>query len=100
MDKKIPADLLERIQFRKPNNQNPGEDQAVEYIKFDEFPCADCKKMISQSKHSIRRYAVPQPHYRTRCENCFMVQDPETKQYDVHVSSANRRFLNYFNTKK
>jgi len=100
MDKKIPADLLERIEFRKPTTHNPSPDQPIVSIKFDEYPCPDCDQMIHQAKHSIRKYAVPQPHYRTRCENCFMVQDPETKQYDVHVSNAYRRFLDYFTPKK
>jgi hypothetical protein len=100
MDKKIPADLLERIQFRKPTSHNFAADQSVEFIKFDEYSCPDCDKTIKQAKHTIRKYLKPEPHYRTRCENCFKVQDPETKQYELTTNSANRRFLDYFNTKK
>lgn len=100
MDKKIPADLLERIQFRKPNQQNPSLDQSVEFIKFDEYPCPDCDKTIKQAKHTIRKYLKPEPHYRTRCENCLMVQDPETKQYELTTNGANRRFSDFFTPKK
>ena len=100
MDKKIPTELLERIKFKKPNNQNPSPDQPIDYIKFDEFPCPDCDKSIRQQLHQIRQYVKPQVHFRTKCENCGLVKDPETGKFTVDFRAANGRFLDYFTKKE
>jgi hypothetical protein len=77
---------------------NPTLAVQLKKLKSQKHVCEDCHNSVTDRVVNCRLYSYPVPHWRTTCEACNMVKNPQTKQFDIKCIRAPAFFLSYLKT--
>lgn len=76
---------------------NPTLNVKIKRLKPMVKPCEDCGLKVDNRVVSKKLYTFPKNHWRTQCENCRRVRNPESGQFDVEADRSQPVFISYFN---
>lgn len=88
-----PPEILERLVLGKapskgPNEENPVLNETMPLdlleVKHELKPCEDCSQAVINRHINIRRYQVPQAHWRQQCSECSKYKDPVSGEFTLN----------------
>ena len=80
MDKPIPKDILDRIEWDTRRER----ENTVKRVRPIETQCDYCEKTVADRREWMRQYeSKGVKHWRKKCVNCNLFWNPKTKKFDL-----------------
>ena len=94
---RLGVEVIERQgqQFELSATHNPTLNVKIKQLKPIIKSCEDCGKQCQNRVVSKNLYTFPRKHWRSHCNNCQRVFNPETQQYDLTFNQAQAYFTAY-----
>lgn len=93
MDKKIPLEILDKLEFKTFANEEAAGPQLVK-VHHEAKPCEDCGKIVENRRLrlSVNRSSLSTHHIKYQCQNCKLYKNPTTGVFDMTFKDINRHF--------
>ena len=94
MDKPIPQEILELLEF-KTDKKQPGDPDQIVGIKFTPKPCEDCGAWIERERRvrmSVSQNQLYNPHIKHHCLLCKRYKNPKTGEWDCTFNDVSNHF--------
>ena len=101
MDKPIPTEILERIEWQRGHHN--GDPLRVKKVKHQARPCEDCGKLVEDRRIRIsvsKESHVRQAHCKHHCQSCKLYKNPTTGEFDMTFHQIHTHFYNSHSKKQ
>lgn len=80
----IPDDILERLEWQtiNPHSKELEQFPFVTNVLPKVEVCPHCSKTVEGCATLMRKYTVPEVHWRTQCKACKLWQNPDTNCFE------------------
>ena len=82
-------------EYEIDDKANPTLYYRIKKIKDELRKCEDCGKKVKNRTISKKLYAFPVKHWRKLCNNCNMVQHPDTGKYCLLGAATQNVYIQY-----
>lgn len=91
-------DQLVKWRESQPNESVPPE---ILKLRAPTEPCEACGKELTEHRRvECKKYDSAGGHWRTRCVNCNLYQNPMTKEFSISQGASHQFFIDFYRPKQ